>query len=571
MNRLLSILLIVALTLCTICVSADGGVSAINLVVTTDYQTEITTITADVGTQYAGRWVDIIILNPGKSFSSMVFQEANAVNWVSQSTVSQTGEINVDMELTPYENTNETQYTAIVLVDTMASPLSKTFDLYNQNFANGKFQALYDAIEANDAGEIVSIIDTWSALLGISSLPEFSAYGSSVAKADIAQGLIEENPTTADAVRKGFSVAVQACSLKNYKENETDYLTNLEPLLANAKASVKGVIAEMKTTAETKTQLFNILKDKMFYSSKGIIAELNDRIVLDKINSAKLWSEAADIYVKFADVLEIDLTKYNALNDKKTPMTTLAGVQNASIGAAGTLFTTTISNAYDKENPPGGGGGGGGGGSLGGNKNDSLSDDIVTAPVVDTTPKPVTTPAAQFSDLGDYDWAKEDITILASMGILNGYDGKSFKPASRITRAEFAEVFVKAFSIRAENINMTFEDVGADDWFYNSVKALYSAGIINGVTADSFDPNAPISRQDIAVILYRYLGETAKEKGGFSDVSEISDYAKNAALSLAAAGIIKGYEDNSFRPADNTLRAEAAVLIARIMREKGAI
>ncbi len=567
MKRLLSILLIVALNLCSICVLAEGGASAINLVVTTDYQTKITTIEANAGEEYAGRWVDVIILNPGKAFNSTVFQDPTAVNWVAQTSVSTEGEISVDIELTPYEDTNETQYTAIVLVDTMVSPLSKNFDLYNQNFANGKFQEIYDAIRDNDKNKIVELIDNWSALLGISGLPEFAAYNSTLTKADVAQGMIEENPTTADAVRTAFQMAVKTCNLENYKGNEEDYLTNLEPLIASAKPSVKGVVDEMKTTAETKTQLFNMLKDKTFYSSKGIIAELNDRIVLDEINNAKLWSEAADIYVKFADVFEIDLTKYNALNDKKTPMTTLAGVQNASIAAAGTLFTSTVSTAYDTENrqdndPPI---------ILGGGKVDKPISDIITAPVGDTVPKPDTTPVAEFSDLGGFDWAKEDITLLASMGILNGYDGKSFKPEISITRAEFAEVFVKAFSIEAKSENMNFGDVGIDDWFYNSVNALYSAGLINGVTAESFEPNAPISRQDMAVILYRYLGETTKTHSGFADNAEISDYAKDAALSLAASGVIKGYEDNSFRPGGNTLRAEAAVLIARLMREKGVV
>ena len=157
------------------------------------------------------------------------------------------------------------------------------------------------------------------------------------------------------------------------------------------------------------------------------------------------------------------------------------------------------------------------------------------------------------------------------MGFLYGYDNHKFLPEKKITRAEFVNIFVSAFKISGGNADISFSDVNKGDWFYESVMAACAAGYINGIGSGSFEPNSFISREDMAVILARYLGMEYDFTMSFSDSENISPYAKGAVAQLCRIGIINGYEDNTFRPKSNTLRAEAAVLIAGILKEKGAL
>ena len=176
----------------------------------------------------------------------------------------------------------------------------------------------------------------------------------------------------------------------------------------------------------------------------------------------------------------------------------------------------------------------------------------------------------QFADLNEASWAADAINSLAKKGILTGRTDTEFAPNASVTRAEFVKMVSTLYNLvtpTSKFATQTFKDVPKDAWFFNYVEVCAQLGIVNGEGDGYFNPNALISRQEMAAIMYRtatIMGtkltatETAKT---FADANEISDYAKAAVSALQTAGIISGTSDTTFEPALACTRAQAAVII----------
>ena len=109
----------------------------------------------------------------------------------------------------------------------------------------------------------------------------------------------------------------------------------------------------------------------------------------------------------------------------------------------------------------------------------------------------------------------------------------------------------------------------ASRWSYPYIKELYEAGVVSGTTATTFDPNATISRKDMAVMLYNYAQRydvTLNEQTvtPFTDESTIADYALPAVQALHSAGVISGMPDGSFQPYATATREQACTVLCML-------
>ncbi|MBQ9280109.1 MAG: Ig-like domain-containing protein [Clostridia bacterium] len=182
--------------------------------------------------------------------------------------------------------------------------------------------------------------------------------------------------------------------------------------------------------------------------------------------------------------------------------------------------------------------------------------------------------STKFKDLSGYSWAESYIEELAKREIISGTSQDTFSPGNNVKREEFVKVIVNLFGYDTTNVTCNFEDVGVNDWYYPYVAAATKAGIVNGVGNNKFGTGAYITRQDICVILYRVLNdkgytlhETKTGKMDFEDVSEISDYAKEAVENLYKAEIINGMDEKHFAPKNYANRAQM-VKLAYLCDEK---
>lgn len=178
-----------------------------------------------------------------------------------------------------------------------------------------------------------------------------------------------------------------------------------------------------------------------------------------------------------------------------------------------------------------------------------------------------------FTDIVDISWAKESIEALAAREVIKGVGDGTFRPHNRVTRAEFIKMLMMAFELAEDDDAMcSFSDVEQGAWYYDSIAAAQKLGIVKGRPDGTFGVNDEITRQDMAVMLYRMAMLLKHELGGneniltFIDEADISEYALEAVTAMQSAGIIKGVGGGRFEPKNNATRAEAAVIIYRLFK-----
>ncbi|MBO8159874.1 S-layer homology domain-containing protein [Thermosyntropha sp.] len=183
-------------------------------------------------------------------------------------------------------------------------------------------------------------------------------------------------------------------------------------------------------------------------------------------------------------------------------------------------------------------------------------------------------PVKTFADVDEtFSWAKDEIEVLAGMGIIKGTDEKSFEPGRNITRAEMVQLLSSIDADKSYGKPVAeFSDVKIGDWYYEAVQNAYWKGIVKGYPDNTFRPGQDITRLEAAVMLYNYLGLDEEQLAGSSavwkDEMNIPLWGREKAKKVYQIGIIKGYEDETFRGDKPLTRAEAAVIVYRILESE---
>ena len=125
----------------------------------------------------------------------------------------------------------------------------------------------------------------------------------------------------------------------------------------------------------------------------------------------------------------------------------------------------------------------------------------------------------------------------------------------------------KAFGISASKKRGQFEDAD-ESWSAGFVNAAYEQEIVRGMSERYFGAKEHVTREDMAVMAARAGKISGGDPAEFSDFAEISSYAQDAVSALSQKGVISGYADGSFRPKNKITRAEAAVMIYRLIHLK---
>ncbi|RCX19094.1 putative repeat protein (TIGR02059 family) [Fontibacillus phaseoli] len=185
-------------------------------------------------------------------------------------------------------------------------------------------------------------------------------------------------------------------------------------------------------------------------------------------------------------------------------------------------------------------------------------------------------PAAGYSYFTDTlkHWASKDITELASKLVVDSRSGAKFEPDKNITRVEFAIFIAKGLGLTADAANARrFSDVAPGSTVAGYIGAAAKAGIINGNTDGTFKPGSFITREQMALMMVRameYAGHdtnlgssSGQVLGRFKDGAKIQ--SKETVAKAVKEGIIQGVSANRFQPAGNATRAQAAVMLKRVL------
>ena len=175
-----------------------------------------------------------------------------------------------------------------------------------------------------------------------------------------------------------------------------------------------------------------------------------------------------------------------------------------------------------------------------------------------------------FADVSAEHEAYEAVMYLAGLNILSGKTDTAFCPGDGLKREEFAKILAKAFSLTTTENAPIFNDVPAGAWYADFVRSVSAAGFIKGISETAFGTGLLVSRQDLALILKRFIDhEGISLSDGstviFADSGDISDYARQAVDALAAAGIMKGRQNHLWYPRTGATRAEAAIALYNVL------
>ncbi len=173
----------------------------------------------------------------------------------------------------------------------------------------------------------------------------------------------------------------------------------------------------------------------------------------------------------------------------------------------------------------------------------------------------------------NHGWAAQKIDSLAAAEVILGSGDYLFYPTNPITRADFIVMLDRAYGMSEAlksgvvTAQGAFSDVPDNTYYTESIAAARAFGIAEGTEDNRFLPKQSMSRQDAMVFLKRTLDLTqytldAGSLSGFSDASQVKDYAREAVSALVGAGVIDG-TDGRLNPGSNITRAEMAVMLYR--------
>ena len=200
----------------------------------------------------------------------------------------------------------------------------------------------------------------------------------------------------------------------------------------------------------------------------------------------------------------------------------------------------------------------------------AASDDLVIIPPYCRLT--VTEPAVHpFSDVPADAWYADDVRFVFETGLLNGTSETAFSPEKPMSRAMLVTALYRLAGEPAFMNENIFSDVPAGSWFEKAVIWASGKGIINGVGDGKFDPDAPVTREQLAVILFRYCkfmgyvlswADPELRYQRFADLESVSDYAHDAMLWAVEMNILTGSGDRLL-PRQPAARAQVAAILHR--------
>ncbi|WP_229696533.1 X2-like carbohydrate binding domain-containing protein [Paenibacillus albidus] len=183
----------------------------------------------------------------------------------------------------------------------------------------------------------------------------------------------------------------------------------------------------------------------------------------------------------------------------------------------------------------------------------------VTTPAATLAPSPASTPIAEDRTSEE----GEDAQVTRHSAYIKGYPGGLFKPDNKITRAEIAVILVSAVSMEAGGAPAVFSDVGAKHWGAGAINAVAGMGLMKGYNDGTFRPAQTLTRAEMASVLAKLSPDISPAGNGFGDTT--GHWAEEAIAKAQGAGILNGYKDGTFRPAKLLTRAEAVTAVNRAM------
>ena len=287
---------------------------------------------------------------------------------------------------------------------------------------------------------------------------------------------------------------------------------------------------------------------------------VTDGMILTAVRYPENVTDLKRIFEKYtsytgANTTKAELSDYSSISGKQfTTLSACVSAFNASVG---------------KNQGAGGGGGasGGGSGSSSGSVSTGTESEFGVAPPGGGSY--VGTLDIKFEDLNSVQWAYTAISELYERKIISGKSETRFAPNDKVKREEYAKMMVEMAGLDIDNSTNAFSDISNNAWYKGYVNTAYKNGFCSGIGNGIFGAGMEISRQDMCVIAYNVIKKLGHEipsgELAFDDAADFGEYAKGPVAALNKAGIVNGVGNNRFNPKGSATRAEAAVIIYKLL------
>lgn len=354
--------------------------------------------------------------------------------------------------------------------------------------------------------------------------------------------------------------------------------TNLAATNSKDTVLIEKVIEILKSETDFAVEYkwYTNVNDKNLFLTR--LKNRNDFSNIEKFitafkNEAFLFAVKDESYITLEEFLRTNNNKYAVLDFtyfdenikseslSRYAMNILAGKLYSNIDELSSVFKVAVQETLnyapgDNDSSDNSDGGGTGGLRLGGGSA-SVGNNVNITP--DTN-------VSSFKDIESVSWAKEAINTFLKEGVISGVSATEFAPNDTVTREQFIKIIINAFDYELTATNNDFKDVDSNAWYTPYIQSGVNYGLIMGQGNDTFGVGNPITRQDMAVIMYRValknnipIEEIRNDK--FTDAYAISDYAVEAVEKLYRAGIINGVGEGKYAPEVYATRAQAVKLI----------
>jgi len=485
------------------------------------------------------------------------------VSYVAQAVTDEKGKFTVTFEMNDAANDGMGKFFVYANSEAADGAVRKSFSFIGEAQRNAFIDAMNSAATA---GEMASVINNNKEVCNSLGLSD---------EADVSEELFESRPENGYSDETIVNIYNRFVLLKvvNQASDSDVILEAFEKFagyIVNRNKEAEVFISELLYDSKPYSDLEKLNKE---YDLSNVLNSINnagrdDFAGLLEDNKELLGIEDNDVYRDFLDLSnskKVTVVKNSVKELAENAAKSVDDIMDIIEDAIDDLGKSTTSSSGSS----GGGGGRGGGYAI---TTPSAGQNMTGTKTENKEPEITVSEATVkvFKDVSEGFWGAEAIKALAEKDILTG-DGGYFRPDDNITREEFVTVAVKAFKIYNGDAVCNFDDVADNSWYYSYVASGFENGIINGVSEASFGTGLNITRQDVAVILARLLGENDKGEPDFNDNSEISDYAKSGVALMQNKGIIQGRGNGEFAPKNNCTRAEAAAMIYKILKMQGGI
>ncbi len=176
-----------------------------------------------------------------------------------------------------------------------------------------------------------------------------------------------------------------------------------------------------------------------------------------------------------------------------------------------------------------------------------------------------------FDDVKESSWSYSDILYAYNNGLMNGVSGTSFAPAATTTRAMIVTILYRLEGSPKTSAENGFRDVKNGSWYTEPIIWANSEGIVTGYGGGKFGPDDPITREQMATILYRYTEykgistelTVTSMLGNYADLFKTGTWSRDAVMWALGTGLINGVTETIIAPANNSTREQVAAILHR--------